>query len=87
MGEFLLKSHRSAKSLDPHCVCEQTFMIIIENRNKLFYYKPMTNVNDDSRVVNKLEASPTDDSRVALYVYYTSHRLTRKKNTPAYFLR
>jgi hypothetical protein len=31
------------------------------------YYKPMTIVNDDSRVVNKLEASLTDDTRVAIY--------------------
>jgi hypothetical protein len=31
------------------------------------YYKPMTIVNDDSRVVNKLEASFTDDARVVIY--------------------
>ncbi len=31
------------------------------------YYKPMTIVNDDSRVVNKLEASLTDDARVVIY--------------------
>ncbi len=31
------------------------------------YYKPVTIVNDDSRVVNKLEASFTDDSRVVIY--------------------
>ncbi len=31
------------------------------------YYKPMTIVNDDSRVVNKLEASLTDDIRVVIY--------------------
>ncbi len=31
------------------------------------YYKPMTLVNDDSRVVNKLEASLTDDARVIIY--------------------
>jgi hypothetical protein len=31
------------------------------------YYKPMTIVNDDSRVVNKLEASPTDEARVVIY--------------------
>ncbi len=28
------------------------------------YYKPMTIINDDSRVVNKLEATLTDDIRV-----------------------
>jgi hypothetical protein len=26
MGKFLLKSHRSVKSLDPHHLCEQTFI-------------------------------------------------------------
>jgi hypothetical protein len=31
------------------------------------YYKPMTILNDDSRLVNKLEASLTDDSRVVIY--------------------
>jgi len=31
------------------------------------YYKPMTIVNDDSRVINKLEASLTDDARVVIY--------------------
>ena len=27
----------------------------------------MTIVNDDSRVINKLETSPTDDARVVIY--------------------
>jgi hypothetical protein len=31
------------------------------------YYKPMMIVNDDSRVVNKLEASLTDNARVVIY--------------------
>ncbi len=31
------------------------------------YYKPMTIVNDDSRVFNKLEASLTDNARVIIY--------------------
>ncbi len=31
------------------------------------YYKRMTIVNDDSRVVNKLEASLTDDTRGVIY--------------------
>jgi hypothetical protein len=30
------------------------------------YYKPTTIINDDSRVVNKLEASLTDDVRVVI---------------------
>jgi hypothetical protein len=35
--------------------------------NSGLYYKPMTIINDDSRVVNKLEASLTDDTRVVIY--------------------
>ncbi len=31
------------------------------------YYKPMMIVNNDSRVVNKLETSLTDDARVIIY--------------------
>ena len=31
------------------------------------YYKPMMIVNDDSRVINKLEASLIDDARVIIY--------------------
>ncbi len=31
------------------------------------YYKPMTIVNDDSRVVTKLETSLTDDAEVVIY--------------------
>ncbi len=34
------------------------------------YYKPMTIVNDDSRVINKLEASITDDNRVVFYDHH-----------------
>ncbi len=34
------------------------------------HYKPMTNVNVDSRIVNKLEASLTDDDRVIIYDRY-----------------
>ncbi len=31
------------------------------------YYKPMMIINDDSSVVNELEASLTDDDRVVIY--------------------
>ncbi len=34
------------------------------------YYKPMMNVNDDSRVINKVETSLTDDARVVIYDHY-----------------
>jgi hypothetical protein len=30
-------------------------------------YKPMTIVNDDARIVNKLDATLTDDARVIIY--------------------
>ncbi len=36
------------------------------------YYKPMTIVNDDSRVVNKLKTSLTDDARVVIYYVYSA---------------
>ncbi len=31
------------------------------------YYKSMTIVNDDARIVNKLDASLTDNARVVIY--------------------
>ncbi len=31
------------------------------------YYKPMTIINDDSRVINKLYTPLTDDARVIIY--------------------
>jgi hypothetical protein len=34
------------------------------------YYKPMTIVNDDTRIVNKLNASLTDDARVVIYDHH-----------------
>jgi hypothetical protein len=34
------------------------------------YCKPMMIVNDDSRVINKLEASLTDDARVVIYDHH-----------------
>ncbi len=35
------------------------------------YFKPVTIVNNDSRVVNKLEASLIDDARVVTYDRHT----------------
>jgi len=34
------------------------------------YYKPITIVNDDSSIVNKLETSLTDDARVIIYDHH-----------------
>ncbi len=31
------------------------------------YYKPITSINDGSRVINKLETSLTDNARVIIY--------------------
>jgi hypothetical protein len=38
-----------------------------DQTNTVTYYKPITIVNDDSRVINKLETSLTDDARVVNY--------------------
>ncbi len=42
----------------------------LNTRPSGLYYKPMTIINDDSRVVNKLEASLTDDARVVIYDHH-----------------
>ncbi len=34
------------------------------------YYKPMTIINDKSRVVNKLDSSLTDNARVVIYDHH-----------------
>jgi hypothetical protein len=34
------------------------------------YYKPITIVNDDSSVINKLETSPIDNARVVIYDHH-----------------
>jgi hypothetical protein len=34
------------------------------------YYKPITIVNDDPRVINKLETSLTGDTRVVIYDHH-----------------
>ena len=46
---------------------EYLFNKLASDSTNGLYYKPMTIVNDDSRVVNKLEASLTDDTRVVIY--------------------
>jgi hypothetical protein len=43
------------------------FAKILLNMASSLYYKLMMPVNDDSRVINKLEASLTDDPRVVIY--------------------
>ncbi len=46
------------------------------------YYKIMTIVNDDSRVVNKLEASLSDDARVII----CDRHMVILQSTPCYFV-
>jgi hypothetical protein len=41
-----------------------------EKQTSGLYYKPMMIVNDNSRVVNKLEASLTDNTRVVIYDHH-----------------
>ncbi len=40
---------------------------LFANKASGLYYKPMVIVNDDSRVINKLETSNTGDARVVIY--------------------
>jgi hypothetical protein len=40
---------------------------MIGQKSSGLYYKPMTIINDDSRVITKLETSLTDDARVVIY--------------------
>ncbi len=44
-------------------------LLVVELTSGL-YYKPMTIVNDDSRVVHKLEASLSDDARDVIYDHH-----------------
>jgi hypothetical protein len=39
-------------------------------KNCGLYHKPMTIVNDNSRVITKLETSLTDDARVIIYDHH-----------------
>ncbi len=41
--------------------------VILAQVTSGLYYKPMTIVKDDARIVNKLDASLTEDSRVVIY--------------------
>jgi hypothetical protein len=52
----IIGQHRQAQ---PH--------LELKTRPSGLYYKPITIVNDDSRVINKLETSLTDDARVIIY--------------------
>jgi hypothetical protein len=78
LGAFIDTSHRQPAQLQlpPPTL---PFKVIICG----LYYKPLMIVNDNSRVINRLEASLTDDARVLIYdrqsshVYSTSHWTSR----------
>jgi hypothetical protein len=46
---------------------ESSFTIVKCLLYKSLYYKPITIVNDDSNIVNKLETSLIDDARVIIH--------------------
>ncbi len=54
-------------SLEKFCLDRQCFVGKNFIETDGLYYKPMMIVNDDARIVNKLDASLTDDSRVVIY--------------------
>ncbi len=43
---------------------------IYRERTCGLHYKPMTIINDDARVINKLEASLADDAKVVNYNHH-----------------
>jgi hypothetical protein len=47
-------------------MCNKYIMIVMNDTSGL-YYKPIMIINDDSRVINKLETSLTDNNRVVIY--------------------
>ena len=57
-------------------------MRIMQNLTCGLYYKLMTIVNDDSKVINKLEASLTDDARVVIYDHHMFRVQATGKATP-----
>jgi len=62
----------------------------LQTRFSGLYYKPMTIVNDDARVVNKLEDSRTDDARVIIYdrhmfIVQATGLVMETKTCPSFF--
>jgi hypothetical protein len=60
------------------------FQVIVLAQARGLYYKPMTIVNDKSRVVNKLETLLSDNARV---VTYDCHMFIVQATKDARFLR
>ena len=49
---------------------ENLFVFVDNQETNGLYYKPITIVNDDSRVINKLEISLTDDACIGIYDHH-----------------
>jgi hypothetical protein len=74
---MILGSHPSPGRLGRKCLAIANTLALSDTELKFYserhcglYYKPVMIVNDDSRVVNKLEASLTDDARVVIYNHH-----------------
>ncbi len=60
--------HSATEKLIKHYNSEQKYMRALMLHGTCgLYYKPITIVNDESSIINKLEASLTDDARVIIY--------------------
>jgi hypothetical protein len=53
--------------MTPNSLGKTEYRTYLQTVTSCLYYKPITIVNDDSRVINKLETSLTDDARVVNY--------------------
>ncbi len=49
---------------------ENIFFFVDDQETNGLYYKPITIVNDDSKIINKLETSLTGDARVVIYNHH-----------------
>ncbi len=65
LKEYLINLPLIDLSLIHHFVVKLSFNFTLKTSG--LYCKPMAIVHDDSRVINKLEASLTDNARVIIY--------------------
>ncbi len=49
---------------------ENLFFFVDDEESNGLYYKPITIVNDDSKIINKLEISLTDDASIVIYDHH-----------------
>ena len=70
-GEWIQFEKFRNRRYDFHILDLANFLLRLVPQNLFIssglYYKPLTIVNDDSRVITKLETSLTDDARVVIY--------------------